>query len=95
MQKLKSFQNVYSLLSLLLVLIGAGLMFYSPQGAFVSVLVLTVAAVLRLLYTIRIALREQTAVARESASWLSSIYKNAQPHVQVRGQNQDANLPQA
>ena len=96
MQKLKSFQNTYSVLSIILVLVGFGLMFYSPQGAFVGVLVLSFAAGVRLLYTIRVAIREQTAVARESASWLSSIHHNAQSQNQMtKTQNRETQLPQA
>jgi multisubunit Na+/H+ antiporter MnhB subunit len=95
MNKLKTLKNPYSILSLVLVLIAVGLVFYSPQGAFVGILVLTLAAGLRLLHGIRSKMTEQLGVSREIASWLSSIHHQNNPQRISKSYPHDPSVPQA
>ncbi|NJK42913.1 MAG: hypothetical protein HC933_00415 [Pleurocapsa sp. SU_196_0] len=69
-----SFKNPYGVLVVVLSLVAVGLVAFSVQGAFVGLLLLGFAAGLRLLYTSRQTARDQLAVSREIASWLSSIH---------------------
>jgi hypothetical protein len=72
--KWSSFKNPYGVLVILFVLVSVGLVAFSVQGAFIGLLLIGFAAGLRLMYTSRQTAREQLAVSREIASWLSSIH---------------------
>lgn len=91
-----SLKNPYGALSLALVLTSVGLAVFSVQGAFVALLLITVAAGLRLLHTGRQTARDQLAVSREIASWLGTIHRSGlQPNGALTNLKIDSDKPQA
>jgi hypothetical protein len=89
-------KNPYGAITVLIVLTALGLAAFSVQGAFVALLLISLAAALRLLYTARQTAREQLAVSREIASWLATMHRSGAGSLAARGSaTGDPTKPQA